>query len=109
MSHLGERLSALIDGELSHQQRERVLAHLAHCAPCRQEAAALRTLKQRMHALGEAIADTALTDRLIAVTRGTRHGSAVGQPEPASPGRRPGHARHRDQAVGQRGVGDRLT
>lgn len=67
MSHLGERLSALIDGELSHQQRERVLAHLAHCAPCRQEAAALRTLKQRMHALGEAIADTALTDRLIAV------------------------------------------
>jgi hypothetical protein len=67
VSHLGERLSALIDGELSHQQRERVLAHLAHCAPCRQEAAALRTLKQRMHALGEAIADTALTDRLIAV------------------------------------------
>jgi anti-sigma factor RsiW len=67
VSHLGERLSALIDGELSHQQRERVLAHLAHCGPCRQEAAALRMLKQRMHALGEATADTALTDRLIAV------------------------------------------
>jgi Putative zinc-finger len=67
VSHLGERLSALIDGELSHQQRERVLAHLAHCAPCRREAAALRMLKQRMHALGEATADTALTDRLIAV------------------------------------------
>jgi len=67
VSHLGERLSALVDGELSHQQRERVLAHLAHCEPCRQEAAALRMLKQRMHALGEAAADTALTDRLIAV------------------------------------------
>ena len=67
MSHLGERLSALIDGELSHQQRERVLAHLANCGPCRREAAALRMLKQRMHALGEATADTALTDRLIAV------------------------------------------
>jgi hypothetical protein len=67
VSHLGQRLSALIDGELSHQQRERVLAHLAHCAPCRKEAAALRMLKQRMHALGEARADTALTDRLIAV------------------------------------------
>jgi hypothetical protein len=66
-SHLGQRLSAFIDGELSHHQRERVLAHLAHCVPCRQEAAALRTLKQRMHALGEATADTALTDRLIAV------------------------------------------
>jgi len=67
VSHLGERLSALIDGELSHQRRERVLAHLAHCEPCRQEAAALRMLKRRMHALGEATADTALTDRLIAV------------------------------------------
>jgi anti-sigma factor RsiW len=67
VSHLGERLSALIDGELSHQQRERVLAHLANCGPCRREASALRMLKQRMHALGEATADTALTDRLIAV------------------------------------------
>jgi anti-sigma factor RsiW len=67
VSHLGERLSAFIDGELSHAQRERVLAHLANCAPCRREAASLRTLKQRMHALSEATADTALTDRLIAV------------------------------------------
>jgi len=80
VSHLGERLSALIDGELSHQQRERVLAHLAHCGPCRQEAAALRMLKQRMHALGEATADTALTDRLIAV---------AGVAGPAPWGRRP--------------------
>jgi len=80
VSHLGERLSALIDGELSHQQRERVLAHLAHCRPCRQEAAALRMLKQRMHALGEATADTALTDRLIAV---------AGVAGPAPWGRRP--------------------
>jgi hypothetical protein len=67
VSHLGERLSALIDGELSHQQRERALAHLANCSSCRREAAALRMLKQRMHALSEATADTALTDRLIAV------------------------------------------
>jgi hypothetical protein len=65
--HLGERLSAFIDGELGHQQRERVLAHLARCEPCRREATALRLLKRRMHALGEATADTALTDRLIAV------------------------------------------
>ena len=41
MSHLGQRLSALIDGELNHTQRERVLAHLAQCEPCRLEAAAL--------------------------------------------------------------------
>ncbi len=67
MSHLGQRLSALIDGELNHTQRERVLAHLAQCEPCRLEAAALRVLKQRMHALGEATANTALTDRLVAL------------------------------------------
>jgi anti-sigma factor RsiW len=67
VSHLGHRLSALIDGELSDPQRERVLAHLARCEPCRQEATALRALKQRMHALGEATADVALTARLVAM------------------------------------------
>lgn len=67
MSHLGHRLSALIDGELSGPQRERVLAHLARCEPCRREAAALRALKQRMHALGEATAGAALTARLVAM------------------------------------------
>jgi anti-sigma factor RsiW len=67
VSHLGQRLSALIDGELSDAQRERVLAHLARCEPCRQEAAALRALKQRMHALGEATAGAALTARLVAM------------------------------------------
>jgi RNA polymerase sigma-70 factor (ECF subfamily) len=56
--HLGERLSALIDGELSDTQRERVLAHLAGCEDCRREAVALRLLKRRMHALGDAAAVT---------------------------------------------------
>jgi anti-sigma factor RsiW len=67
VSHLGHRLSALIDGELGHAQRDRVLAHLAWCEPCRREAVALRALKQRMHALGEATADAALTARLVAL------------------------------------------
>jgi hypothetical protein len=76
VSHLGQRLSALIDGELSHAQRERALAHLARCPPCRQEAAALRALKQRMHALGEATVNSSLTDRLVAM--GPRHPGARG-------------------------------
>ena len=67
MSHLGQRLSALIDGELSAAERDRVLAHVARCEGCRQEAAALRALKQRMHSLGEAMVDTALTGRLMAM------------------------------------------
>jgi Putative zinc-finger len=69
MSHLGERLSALIDGELADTERDRVLAHLAGCDACRQDAIALRALKQRMHSLGEAIVDAALTGRLMAVGR----------------------------------------
>ena len=63
MSHLGQRLSALIDSELSDFERDRVLAHLAGCDECRDEAIALRALKQRIHALGETMADTALTGR----------------------------------------------
>ncbi|RPF36050.1 anti-sigma factor [Streptomyces sp. TLI_185] len=43
--HLGDRLSALVDGELGHESRERVLAHLATCAKCKAEADAQRQLK----------------------------------------------------------------
>lgn len=81
MSHLGQRLSALIDGELSDAERDRVLAHLAGCDACRQDAIALRALKQRMHSLGEAMVDGALTGRLMAM-------GATGAPSPW-PGRTP--------------------
>jgi Putative zinc-finger len=67
MSHLGQRISALIDGELSDSERDRVLTHIAGCDACRQEAVALRALKQRMHSLGEAMVDVALTGRLMAM------------------------------------------
>ncbi|GHH89369.1 anti-sigma factor family protein [Streptomyces capitiformicae] len=43
--HLGDRLSALVDGELGHEARERVLAHLATCSKCKAEADAQRRLK----------------------------------------------------------------
>ncbi|MFI5616438.1 zf-HC2 domain-containing protein [Streptomyces sp. NPDC051567] len=43
--HLGDRLAALVDGELEHDARERVLAHLATCARCKAEADAQRRLK----------------------------------------------------------------
>jgi|GEM_PF-450702 len=67
MSHLGQRISALIDGELSDTERDRVLTHIAGCDECRQEAVALRALKHRMHSLGEAMVDAALTGRLMAM------------------------------------------
>ncbi|MER5782063.1 zf-HC2 domain-containing protein, partial [Streptomyces mobaraensis] len=33
----GARLAALVDGELGHDARERVLAHLATCWTCKAE------------------------------------------------------------------------
>lgn len=69
MSHLGHRLSALIDGELDGIERDRVLVHLARCDSCLEEAVALRTLKRRMNALGEAAADSALTRRLMGLAQ----------------------------------------
>jgi len=85
MSHLGQRLSALIDGELGDAERDRVLAHLARCDACRQDAIALRALKRRMHSLGEAMVDAALTGRLMAV-------GATDEPGPWPP-RAPGGSR----------------
>ena len=87
MTHLGHRVSALIDGELDAEERDRVLVHLAGCEPCREEAVALRALKRRMNALGEAAADAALTRRLIGLARPdgpASPGPAEPQPWPAS-------------------------
>ena len=69
MSHLGDRLSALIDGELDGAERDRAHSHLAGCEQCRVEAAELRALKQRLRGLtGGAPAEADMTRRLIAIT-----------------------------------------
>jgi anti-sigma factor RsiW len=69
VSHLGDRLSALVDGELDGAERDRAYAHLASCEPCRTEAAELRALKQMLsRLLPVAPAEAAMTSRLIAMT-----------------------------------------
>jgi anti-sigma factor RsiW len=85
VTHLGQRLSALIDGELDGADRDRVLVHLARCEPCRGEAIALRMLKRRMNALGEAAADSALTFRLMGLGQPADPSLLQGGPIPASP------------------------
>lgn len=69
MSHLGQRISALIDDELDGAERDRVLTHLARCETCRGEVLALRTLKRRMNALGSAMADGSLTSKLMGLAQ----------------------------------------
>ncbi|GIH77402.1 anti-sigma factor family protein [Planobispora longispora] len=51
MSHLGERVSALVDGELNHHERDRALAHLTFCSDCRAEVDTMRALKSRLRSL----------------------------------------------------------
>ena len=77
MTHLGQRLSALIDGELDLDERERVLVHMARCGSCRDEVAALRMLKRRMNALGEAAAGAGLTGRLMSLRDAALHDSVL--------------------------------
>jgi anti-sigma factor RsiW len=48
----GDLLSGLVDGELDHPTRERVLSHLMACPGCQQETETLRTLKARLQWAG---------------------------------------------------------
>jgi anti-sigma factor RsiW len=67
--HLGDRLSALVDGELNGAERDRAHAHLAGCEQCRADAAGLRELKRQLRGLPPgAPAEEAITRRLIAMT-----------------------------------------
>lgn len=67
MSHLGELLSALIDGELSGADLDRANAHVAACGACRVEANALRRLKRQLRSLAEVSDSGDITRRLLAM------------------------------------------
>lgn len=51
--HLGDRLTAFIDGEVDPSTRDRMLGHLAQCTDCRADADQERQLKARLAGLGE--------------------------------------------------------
>ncbi|MGW0804352.1 anti-sigma factor family protein [Nonomuraea sp. NPDC002799] len=65
MAHLGERVSALVDGELNHTERERALAHLTFCADCRREVESMRALKSRLRSLEGPVMPADLTMSLL--------------------------------------------
>jgi len=67
VSHLNEQLSALVDGELTGTELDRVNAHLAACETCRAEAAALRLLKRELRGLAATRPSPELTRRLLAM------------------------------------------
>ncbi|MBT2471391.1 zf-HC2 domain-containing protein [Streptomyces sp. ISL-66] len=79
--HLGDRLAALVDGELGHDARERVLAHLATCPKCKAEADAQRRLKT----LFVESAPPPLSAGLLARLQGLPGGSPDGPSGPSGP------------------------
>ena len=67
MTHLNDQLSALVDGELTGAERDRVHAHLAACEECRAEANAMRNLKRALRQLASARPSDELGKRLMAM------------------------------------------
>lgn len=77
MSHLGDLLSALVDGELAGAELDRANAHVAACGACRVEANALRRLKHELRSLAEVGDHGDITGRLLAVTSQAAQDSQV--------------------------------
>jgi hypothetical protein len=67
VSHLGERVSALVDGQLSLDAMERAYSHLAHCRECRDAVEAERLMKARLSCLPAPEPETDLLGRLAAI------------------------------------------
>jgi len=84
--HLGDRLTALIDGELDHGTRDRMLGHLAQCVDCRREADAERQLKARLGGLAAPQVPVELMLGLLSLDTNRGTGAGAG----ATPGGMPG-------------------
>jgi anti-sigma factor RsiW len=113
--HLGDLLSALVDGELSGAELDRANAHVASCGACRVEAHALRRLKHQLRGLAEVNDPGDIAARLLAMCGpdgrpGSQPGGEPGWEDHAAPvpARQPGRERARRGrvAAGRRAMAD---
>ncbi len=81
MTHLGERVAALVDGELDHDARDRAVAHLVRCQECRSAVDEQRRLKSRIRELSVTEPSAALLSTLF----------EIGLPPAAYPAESAGH------------------
>ena len=65
MTHLGERITPLVDGQLPADAAERASMHLASCRPCRDAVEAERLMKSRLATLGSPPPGEDLVRRLL--------------------------------------------
>lgn len=79
MRHLGALAAAVVDCELGHDSRDRALAHLAGCLPCRAEVDTQRRIKARMATMDCHPAPATLAARLAAIA------DSAPAPAPAHP------------------------
>jgi len=86
VTHLGERVSDLVDGQLPPEAAERAFAHLASCQGCRDQVEAERLMKARLAALALPTPREDLVQKLLAM------GGPAG-PVPPRAGHVPGSAR----------------
>jgi anti-sigma factor RsiW len=84
--HLGERVSAFVDGALADDARDRALVHIGGCPECREQLEATRLLKGRLAALPAPEVPAALVARLLAMAE-------PGGPIPPRPAHLPGQPR----------------
>ncbi len=103
MSHLGAKVAALADGELSHDARDRALAHVAGCGTCRAELDAERRLRRVLGTTPDPALPPGLMRSLLAIGDTSSSGAPSGaapirdtSPDLAEPvGRRQlGRSRH---------------
>ena len=67
MSHLGDLVSALADGQLSPAETERALSHVTMCRLCARELDTARTARRALSSAADVVPDPALTARLMAL------------------------------------------
>ncbi len=68
LQHPLDKLSAVVDGALDHDSRDKVLSHLVGCDSCRSEVDAQRRLKARIASLESPDPSTDLMQRLMGVS-----------------------------------------
>jgi len=65
MTHLGDRITSLVDGQLAPAEAERANAHLASCPACREAAELERLTKHRLRSLPDVAPGPGLVDALL--------------------------------------------
>ncbi len=84
-AHLGDRVSAVVDGQLGPAATERALAHVACCARCAADLAAARSARRVLSDVDDIRPAGDLTARLLALGGALPTGPAPGAGRPSRP------------------------